>query len=95
MTEIRSRRSVLSCRAPTPVRWTRRSTLPADGLILDLEDAVAPGRQGDGAEAGVRRGDAQGGYGAREVMVRVNAPGNGLGRGGPRGGRAGRRRTRY
>lgn len=45
--------------------------LPADGLIFDLEDAVAPAAK---AEARERVADAirAGGYGAREIIVRVN-----------------------
>ena len=45
--------------------------LPADVIILDLEDAVAPGAKADAREhaaAAVRSG----GYGAREVVIRVN-----------------------
>jgi citrate lyase subunit beta / citryl-CoA lyase len=47
--------------------------LPADGLILDLEDAVAPAAKGD-ARALVVAAVATGGYGRREVVVRINGP---------------------
>jgi citrate lyase subunit beta / citryl-CoA lyase len=54
-------------------------TLPADVIILDLEDAVAPGAKADAREhaaAAVRTG----GYGAREVVIRVNGLGTPWGR---------------
>jgi citrate lyase subunit beta/citryl-CoA lyase len=50
----------------------KAKTLPADGLIFDLEDAVAPE-----AKAPVRQQVVNavrtGGYGRRELIVRVNA----------------------
>jgi citrate lyase subunit beta/citryl-CoA lyase len=50
----------------------KAKTLPADALILDLEDAVAPDaklRARDQVCAAVKGG----GYGAREIVIRVNA----------------------
>jgi citrate lyase subunit beta/citryl-CoA lyase len=47
-------------------------SLPADGLIFDLEDAVAPDAK-SAARDSVARALAAGGYGRREVMLRVNA----------------------
>jgi citrate lyase subunit beta/citryl-CoA lyase len=47
--------------------------LDADGLILDLEDAVAPGAKGE-ARRLVLAALAHGGYGFRETVVRVNGP---------------------
>jgi citrate lyase subunit beta/citryl-CoA lyase len=47
-------------------------TLPADTLLFDLEDAVAPEAKADAREA-VKAALAQGGYGEREIVVRVNA----------------------
>jgi citrate lyase subunit beta/citryl-CoA lyase len=49
-------------------------TLPADALILDLEDSVAPDAKKDARER-VAAAVAGGGYGHRELTVRVNAPG--------------------
>ena len=49
-------------------------TLPADALILDLEDAVAPEAKAD-ARAQVLAAVRLGGYGRREIIVRVNGPG--------------------
>ena len=49
-------------------------TLPADALILDLEDAVAPEAKA-AARAQVLSAVRLGGYGRREVIVRLNGPG--------------------
>jgi citrate lyase subunit beta/citryl-CoA lyase len=49
-------------------------TLPADALILDLEDSVAPDAKAE-ARGRVAAAAAGGGYGYREVTIRVNAPG--------------------
>jgi citrate lyase subunit beta/citryl-CoA lyase len=46
-------------------------TLPADGVILDLEDAVAPDAKVAAREQ-VAAAVKQGGFGAREVFIRVN-----------------------
>jgi citrate lyase subunit beta/citryl-CoA lyase len=45
--------------------------LAADGLIFDLEDAVGPEAK-DTARAGVEAALIVGGYGPRELIVRVN-----------------------
>jgi hypothetical protein len=47
-------------------------TLDADGLIFDLEDAVAPDAK-PAARDQIARALAAGGYGARELFLRVNA----------------------
>jgi citrate lyase subunit beta/citryl-CoA lyase len=47
-------------------------TLPADGVILDLEDAVAPDAK-EVARKQVAETVKGGGFGAREVFIRVNA----------------------
>ena len=46
--------------------------LPADALILDLEDAVAPDAKAKARELVVRR-RRNGGFGSREVLIRINA----------------------
>jgi citrate lyase subunit beta/citryl-CoA lyase len=46
--------------------------LPADGLILDLEDAVAPDAKAD-ARVAIATALKAGGYGERELIVRINA----------------------
>jgi citrate lyase subunit beta/citryl-CoA lyase len=45
--------------------------LPADGFILDLEDAVAPDAKGMARDL-VRKALQKGGFGDREVLVRIN-----------------------
>jgi citrate lyase subunit beta/citryl-CoA lyase len=47
-------------------------SLPADGVILDLEDAVAPEAK-VAARKQVAEAVQAGGFGAREVFIRVNA----------------------
>jgi citrate lyase subunit beta/citryl-CoA lyase len=47
-------------------------TLPVDGIIIDLEDAVAPDAK-QAARARVVETLKQGGFGEREVIVRINA----------------------
>jgi len=46
-------------------------TLPADALILDLEDAVAPDQKAQARENVVKALD-EGGYGKREILLRIN-----------------------
>jgi citrate lyase subunit beta/citryl-CoA lyase len=50
----------------------KAKTLPADGLILDLEDAVAPDQK-DLARQQIIAAVKAGGYGSREVIVRINS----------------------
>ena len=47
-------------------------SLPADTLIFDLEDAVAPEAKAD-ARAAILATMPQGGYGQREIIIRANA----------------------
>jgi len=54
-----------------PRALEKARTLPADALILDLEDAVAPDAK-DEARAQVVAAVRAGGYGLREVLIRVN-----------------------
>ncbi|TKG73763.1 CoA ester lyase [Prauserella endophytica] len=49
----------------------KAKTLPADALILDLEDAVAPDAK-EAARERVCAAAASGEYGSREVTIRVN-----------------------
>jgi citrate lyase subunit beta / citryl-CoA lyase len=55
-----------------PRALEKARSLPADGLIFDLEDAVAPEAK-ESARAIVAAALAEGGYGERELVVRVNA----------------------
>ena len=50
----------------------KAKSLTADAVIFDLEDAVAPDAK-EGARAQVIAAVSGGGYGRREVIVRVNA----------------------
>ena len=69
---VRPRRSVLYMPGSNPRALEKGRNLPADGLILDLEDAVAPDQKKQGREA-IVGAIASGGYGHREIVVRVNA----------------------
>ncbi|HYB11365.1 MAG TPA: CoA ester lyase [Alphaproteobacteria bacterium] len=69
--DVRPRRSVLYMPGSNARALEKARTLPADGLILDLEDAVAPDAKVAAREQ-VAAALRQGGYGARELIVRVN-----------------------
>jgi citrate lyase subunit beta/citryl-CoA lyase len=71
---LRPRRSVLYMPGANERALDKARTLPADALILDLEDSVAPDAKAEARER-VAAAVAAGGYGHREVTVRVNAPG--------------------
>src|SRR5579884_92071 len=68
---IRPRRSLLYVPGSSPRALEKARALPADGLIFDLEDAVAPAAK-EGARAIVAAALAAGGYGRRECVLRVN-----------------------
>lgn len=67
----RPRRSVLYMPGSNPRALAKARTLAADGLILDLEDAVAPDAKEE-ARRLVVAALAEGGYGGRELLLRVN-----------------------
>jgi citrate lyase subunit beta / citryl-CoA lyase len=69
---IRPRRSVLYMPGSNARALEKARSLPADALILDLEDAVAPEAK-EAARAQVCAAVKAGGYGRREVVIRVNA----------------------
>ncbi|MFI9052885.1 HpcH/HpaI aldolase/citrate lyase family protein [Streptomyces sp. NPDC053427] len=71
---LRPRRSVLYMPGANERALEKAKSLPADALILDLEDAVAPDAKAD-ARKRVAAAAASGEYGHREVTIRVNAPG--------------------
>jgi citrate lyase subunit beta / citryl-CoA lyase len=68
----RPRRSVLFMPGSNPRALEKARTLPADGLIFDLEDAVAPEAK-ESARTIVEAALGGGGYGDRELVIRVNA----------------------
>ncbi|ALA17642.1 MULTISPECIES: CoA ester lyase [Chelatococcus] len=71
MTEIRPRRSALYMPGSNARALEKARSLPADVVILDLEDAVAPDAK-ETARAQVSAAVTAGGFGPREVIVRVN-----------------------
>ena len=68
---IRPRRSVLYMPGANARAMEKARTLPCDAVILDLEDAVAPGAK-ETARGQVMAAVVAGGFGGREVIVRIN-----------------------
>jgi len=68
---IRPRRSVLYMPGANARALEKAKSLPADGVILDLEDSVAPDAK-EGARAQVAAAVNAGGFGSREVFIRIN-----------------------
>src|SRR5688572_9932324 len=68
---IRPRRSVLYMPGSNARAIEKAKTLPADGVIIDLEDAVAPDAM-VAARKQVAEAVKAGGFGNREVFIRVN-----------------------
>lgn len=72
MAPIRPRRSVLYMPGANERALEKARSLPADALILDLEDSVAPDAKVE-ARGKVVAAVKEGGYGKREVIIRPNA----------------------
>lgn len=68
----RPRRSMLYMPASNPRALEKAKVIPADGLIFDLEDAVAPDAKPAARLAAVAAVKSKA-YGRREVMIRANA----------------------
>ncbi|NBS45310.1 MAG: CoA ester lyase, partial [Acetobacteraceae bacterium] len=68
---LRPRRSVLYMPASNARALEKAKTLDADGIILDLEDAVAPDAKEQARDMACATASA-GGFGQREVIIRVN-----------------------
>jgi len=68
---FRPRRSVLYMPGSNARAIEKARTLPVDGVILDLEDAVAPDAK-EQARKQVADAVKAGGFGSREVFIRVN-----------------------
>jgi len=68
----RPRRSVLYMPGSNARALEKARGLPADGLIFDLEDAVTPDAKAAARDT-VAASVAAGGYGKRELFLRVNA----------------------
>jgi citrate lyase subunit beta/citryl-CoA lyase len=69
--DLRPLRSVLYMPGSNERALEKAKTIPADALILDLEDAVAPDAK-DSARALVCAAVASGAYGGKIVTIRVN-----------------------
>jgi citrate lyase subunit beta/citryl-CoA lyase len=68
---FRPRRSVLYMPSSNERALEKAKTIPCDGLILDLEDAVAPDAKPAAREAACAAARS-GEYGGRELTIRVN-----------------------
>ncbi|MBV7255848.1 CoA ester lyase [Pacificimonas sp. WHA3] len=69
---LRPRRSCLYMPGANARALEKARSLPVDVVIIDLEDAVAPEKKAE-ARAAACAAVKQGGYGRREVVIRVNA----------------------
>ena len=69
---IRPRRSLLFMPGSNARALEKARNLPADGIILDLEDSVAPEAKAIARDQ-IAQAIAAGGFGKREVLIRVNA----------------------
>jgi citrate lyase subunit beta / citryl-CoA lyase len=72
MIPIRPRRSALYMPGPNARAIEKAKTLAADVVIFDLEDAVAPDAKAQAREQVCAAVEA-GGYGLRELVIRINA----------------------
>ncbi|MDX6750570.1 CoA ester lyase [Geminicoccaceae bacterium 1502E] len=72
MSPVRPRRSALYMPGSNPRALEKGRTLPADGLILDLEDAVAADAKATGRDTIRAALAGREAYGRRELVVRVN-----------------------
>src|SRR4029079_19743187 len=68
---VRPRRSVLYMPGSNARALDKAKTLPADGVILDLEDSVAPDAK-VAARQQVIDAVKAGGFGDREIFIRIN-----------------------
>ncbi|MFZ8897210.1 MAG: HpcH/HpaI aldolase/citrate lyase family protein [Alphaproteobacteria bacterium] len=68
---LRPRRSVLYMPASRASALEKAKSLPADALIFDLEDAVAPDAKADARGMAVQAA-LSGEYGRREIAIRAN-----------------------
>ena len=69
---VRPRRSVLYMPGSNERALEKAKSISADSLILDLEDSVAPESKVEAREK-VCAAVKAGGYGGREIVIRVNA----------------------
>src|SRR6478736_6706132 len=71
-TMTRPRRSLLFMPGSNARALEKARNLPADGIILDLEDSVAPDAKAVARDQ-IAKAIAAGGFGKREVLIRVNS----------------------
>lgn len=71
MSDLRPRRSVLYMPAANERALEKAKTLPADAIIFDLEDAVAPDAK-EAARPNAVAAASSGEYGSRELTIRCN-----------------------
>jgi citrate lyase subunit beta / citryl-CoA lyase len=69
---IRPRRSLLFMPGSNTRALEKARILPADSIILDLEDSVAPEAKGLARDQ-IAQAIAAGGFGKREILIRTNA----------------------
>src|SRR5665213_1553604 len=69
---IHPRRSLLFMPGSNARALEKARNLPADGIILDIEDSVAPEAK-PAARDQIAQAIAAGGFGKREVLIRINA----------------------
>jgi citrate lyase subunit beta/citryl-CoA lyase len=69
---IRPRRSLLFMPGSNPRALEKARILPADGIILDIEDSVAPDAKATARDQ-IAQAIAAKGFGKREVLIRVNS----------------------
>jgi citrate lyase subunit beta/citryl-CoA lyase len=72
MIMIRPRRSLLFMPGSNARALEKAQTLPADGIILDLEDSVAPDAKAKARDQ-ITQAIAAKGFGKREVLIRINS----------------------
>ncbi|WND01839.1 CoA ester lyase [Temperatibacter marinus] len=71
---MKLRRSVLFMPASNERALEKAKTIPADVLVFDLEDAVAPGAKEAARVLAVKAANSRE-YGEKEILIRSNAPG--------------------
>jgi citrate lyase subunit beta/citryl-CoA lyase len=74
VTSFRPRRSVLYMPSSNERALEKAKTIPSDAIIFDLEDAVAPDAKPAARQAACAA-VTSGGYGRRELIIRVNGIG--------------------
>ena len=69
--QIKSLRSVLYMPGTNPRALEKAKSLPADAVVFDLEDAVGPDNKVEARDQACAAAQA-GGYGRRQVVIRIN-----------------------